>query len=253
MSSEPRQIVLDTETTGLEPKQGHRIIEIGCVEMVDRRLTGNNFHQYLQPDREIDAAAVEVHGITNDFLADKPRFGDVVHELLGYLQGAELIIHNAPFDVGFLDHELKWWAEKQNAEPPTIEALCQVTDTLVMARKMHPGQRASLDALCQRYGIDNTHRELHGALLDSEILADVYLAMTGGQISLSLGGSEEGGEQSGSAGFSIRRLAQDRPRLKVIRPREDELALHEARLQGLQKKSGDCVWLRNPATAEEAP
>ena len=244
MSSEPRQIVLDTETTGLEPKQGHRIIEIGCVEMVDRRLTGNNFHQYLQPDREIDAAAVEVHGITNDFLADKPRFGDVVHELLGYLQGAELIIHNAPFDVGFLDHELKWWAEKQNAEPPTIEALCQVTDTLVMARKMHPGQRASLDALCKRYSIDNTHRELHGALLDSEILADVYLAMTGGQISLSLGGVDDGDEKSRATASAIRRLPADRPRLRVVRAVDQEVAAHEARLQLLEKKSGGCLWLK---------
>ncbi|MET0094439.1 MAG: DNA polymerase III subunit epsilon, partial [Sedimenticola sp.] len=178
-----RQIVLDTETTGLEPEQGHRIIEIGCVEMVNRRLTGNNFHQYLQPDREIDLAAVEVHGITNEFLADKPRFGDVVEDFVNYIEGAELIIHNAPFDVGFINHELRelgGWDE--------VATICSVIDTLVMAKKMHPGQRNSLDALCKRYDIDNSHRELHGALLDAEILADVYLSMTGGQTNLLLGG-----------------------------------------------------------------
>ncbi len=245
--SEPRQIVLDTETTGLEPQQGHRIIEIGCVEMVDRRLTGNNFHQYLQPDREIDAGAVEVHGITNAFLADKPRFGDVAQELLDYLRGAELIIHNAPFDVGFLDAELQRWAQQQGqgGDAQKISGLCSVTDTLVMARRMHPGQRASLDALCKRYGIDNTHRELHGALLDSEILADVYLAMTGGQISLSLGGAEEGGGSSRADGFAIRRLSSDRPRLRVVKATVEEVAAHEAKLQLLEKKSGACLWLKD--------
>jgi DNA polymerase-3 subunit epsilon len=245
--SEPRQIVLDTETTGLEPQQGHRIIEIGCVEMVDRRLTGNNFHQYLQPDREIDAGAVEVHGITNAFLADKPRFGDVAQELLDYLRGAELIIHNAPFDVGFLDAELQRWAQQQGqgGDAQKISGLCSVTDTLVMARRMHPGQRASLDALCKRYGIDNTHRELHGALLDSEILADVYLAMTGGQISLSLGGAEEGGGSSRADGFAIRRLSSDRPRLRVVKATVEEGAAHETKLQLLEKKSGACLWLKD--------
>ncbi len=241
--NEVRQIVLDTETTGLEPEQGHRIIEIGCVEMLDRRLSGNNFHQYLQPDREIDAGAIEVHGITNEFLADKPRFGDVAGELLAYLRGAELIIHNAPFDVGFLDHELKRWAALEQAEPDSIGQMCTVTDTLVMARRMHPGQRNSLDALCKRYAIDNAHRELHGALLDSEILADVYLAMTGGQISLSLGGAEEGGEQGRAGTAVIRRLPADRPRLKVVRPAEAELAAHEARLQVIEKAGGGCLWL----------
>ncbi len=242
--NDKRQIVLDTETTGLEPQQGHRIIEIGCVEMMDRRLTGNNFHQYLQPDREIDAGAIEVHGITNEFLADKPRFGDVAQELLAYLRGAELIIHNAPFDVGFLNNELRLWAKKQGGQALVIGDLCSVTDTLVMARKMHPGQRNSLDALCKRYGIDNAHRELHGALLDSEILADVYLGMTGGQISLSLGGGEEGGEQSQAAGSAIRRLPADRPGLNVIQASEEELAAHEARLQAVEKKSGGCLWLK---------
>ncbi|MEW8153909.1 MAG: DNA polymerase III subunit epsilon, partial [Candidatus Thiodiazotropha endolucinida] len=151
-----RQIVLDTETTGLEPEHGHKIIEIGCVEMVDRRLTGNNFHQYLQPEREIDAAAVEVHGITNEFLQDKPKFVDVAQDFIDYVSGAELIIHNAPFDVGFLDHEFHLMESAAR-----IDSLCAVTDTLVMAKKMHPGQRNSLDALCKRYDIDNSHRELH--------------------------------------------------------------------------------------------
>ena len=230
-----RQIVLDTETTGLEPKQGHRIIEIGCVEMIERRLTGNNFHQYLQPDREIDEAAVEVHGITTDFLADKPRFADVVQDFIDYIRGAELIIHNAPFDVGFLDHELKLW----NPVAETVADLCTVTDTLVMARRMHPGQRNSLDALCKRYEINNSHRELHGALLDSEILADVYLAMTGGQAAFSLdsGGDDD---QAGSAS-AIRRLDPGRSSLTVIAASQQELALHEAKLDSLGE---NCIWRR---------
>ena len=177
-----RQIVLDTETTGLEPADGHRIIEIGCVELLDRRLTGNTYHQYLQPDREIDAGAVEVHGITNEVLADKPRFADVAAEFLDFIRGAELVIHNAPFDVGFIDHEFALLADP----PGPVAQHCMVLDTLVLARHMHPGQRNSLDALCKRYDIDNSQRDLHGALLDAEILADVYLAMTGGQVSLSL-------------------------------------------------------------------
>ncbi|MES9934991.1 MAG: DNA polymerase III subunit epsilon [Sedimenticola sp.] len=231
-----RQIVLDTETTGLEPEQGHRIIEIGCVEMVNRRLTGNNFHQYLQPDREIDLAAVEVHGITNEFLADKPRFGDVVEDFVNYIEGAELIIHNAPFDVGFINHELRelgGWDE--------VATICSVIDTLVMAKKMHPGQRNSLDALCKRYDIDNSHRELHGALLDAEILADVYLSMTGGQTNLLLGGGVDDSE--GADASMIRRLAADRPSLKVVHAGEDEIAAHEARLDALDKAvGGSCVW-----------
>jgi DNA polymerase-3 subunit epsilon len=231
-----RQIVLDTETTGLEPKQGHRIIEIGCVEMVERRPTGNNFHQYLQPDREIDAAAVEVHGITNEFLADKPRFGDVAMDFIDYVRGSEPIIHNAPFDVGFLDHELSKLPDSSSG----ITELCAVTDTLVMAKKMFPGQRNSLDALCKRYAIDNSHRELHGALLDAEILADVYLMMTGGQGALLLEGTglEENGQPSIGA---IRRLQGNRPALKVVRADSEELQVHEARLDAL----GDgCVWRR---------
>jgi DNA polymerase-3 subunit epsilon len=234
-----RQIVLDTETTGLEPEQGHRIIEIGCVELIERRLTKNNFHQYLQPDREIDAAAVGVHGITNEFLRDKPHFADIAQDFMAYVEGAELIIHNAPFDLGFLDYELRAWQE--NA--PRVEALCRVTDTLVMAKEKHPGQRNSLDALCRRYGIDNSHRDLHGALLDAEILADVYLAMTGGQTSLSL---DQGVEGAGDVHMeSVRRLSSDRPALAVIRASVDELAAHEARLQAIDQASGEgCLWLR---------
>ncbi|MCG8427597.1 MAG: DNA polymerase III subunit epsilon [Chromatiales bacterium] len=232
-----RQIVLDTETTGLEPKQGHRIIEIGCVEMVERRLTGNNFHQYLQPDRQIDQAAIEVHGITNEFLADKPRFGDVVEDFMNYLKGAELIIHNAPFDVGFIEHELNMLNQGWAA----LDQYCEVIDTLVMAKKLHPGQRNSLDALCRRYDIDNSHRELHGALLDAEILADVYLMMTGGQATLLLD-SEVTNSDGGDTG-GIQRLSADRPALTVVRGSDEELALHEERLKAVDKASGDnCVW-----------
>lgn len=237
-----RQIVLDTETTGLEPKQGHRIIEIGCVELVNRRLTGNHYHQYLQPDREIDEGAIEVHGISNEFLVDKPRFADVVTDFLDFVRGAELVIHNAPFDVGFINHELALLG----GDHGRIEDLCGILDTLSLARQMHPGQKNSLDALCRRYGIDNAHRELHGALLDSEILADVYLMMTGGQTDLLLDGQSEGGQ---SAAGEIRRLAQERAPLRVIRANADELAAHEARLAAIDKASGgQCLW----ATKEEA-
>ncbi len=240
-----RQIVLDTETTGLEPSQGHRIIEIGCVEMVERRLTGNNFHQYLQPDREIDQAAIEVHGITNEFLADKPRFGDLVDDFLAYIEGAELIIHNAPFDVGFLNHELRLLG----GDHPTLDAVCSVVDTLVMAKKMHPGQRNSLDALCKRYDINNSHRELHGALLDAEILADVYLMMTGGQGALSL---DAGRGEGDTAGERIQRLDSSRPRLKVVRANVEELALHQQRLDMIEKGAGSCLWRRmeSPESAD---
>ena len=230
-----RQIVLDTETTGLEPRDGHKIIEIGCVEMIDRKLTGNNYHQYLQPDREIDAGAMEVHGITNEFLADKPRFADVVDDFMEYAKGAELIIHNAPFDIGFLNHELK----QAKSSWGSIGEHCTVIDTLVMARSMFPGQKNNLDALCRRYLIDNTHRTLHGALLDSEILADVYLMMTGGQVSLSLGQDEM---VAGSTASQIRRLSEDRPRLNVIYASEEELASHAERLQAIEKKAGVCLW-----------
>ncbi|MFZ5604158.1 MAG: DNA polymerase III subunit epsilon [Pseudomonadota bacterium] len=236
-----RQIILDTETTGLEPAEGHRIIEIGCVEMVNRRLTGNNFHRYLQPDREIDSGAIEVHGITNEFLADKPRFAEVVQEFVDFVRGAELIIHNAAFDVGFLNAEF----QRIGTHMGTVADYCTVLDTLLMARKMHPGQRNSLDALCKRYEIDNSHRELHGALLDAEILGDVYLAMTGGQTNLILAGEE--GDNNAVTGATIKRFGPDKPRLKVIRAGSEELEEHEARLKYLQKSSGgNCLWLKEP-------
>jgi DNA polymerase-3 subunit epsilon len=236
-----RQIVLDTETTGLEPSQGHRIIEIGCVELVNRRLTGNHYHQYLQPDREIDAGAIEVHGITNEFLEDKPRFEDVVEDFLGFIKGAELVIHNSPFDVGFINHELKKLGKKYG----TVEKICTILDTLPMARDMHPGQRNSLDALCKRYYIDNSQREKHGALLDSEILADVYLAMTGGQVGLSLGGSDASGVQVHNE--EIRRLDTRREPLKIQKATDAEIRAHMEYLEQLNKSSeGNCVWTRAP-------
>ncbi len=226
-----RKIVLDTETTGLEPASGHRIIEIGCVELINRRLTGNNYHVYLQPDREIDEGAIEVHGITNEFLADKPRFHDVVEDFVAFIRGAELIIHNAPFDVGFINAELT----RIDSPHGKVADFCGVLDTLVMARQLHPGQKNNLDALCKRYGINNAHRELHGALLDSEILADVYLAMTGGQTSLSLGGADDGSTQQERG---VRRLNADRAPLTVIRAVEDELKRHDELMQIVEKKSG---------------
>ena len=228
-----RQIVLDTETTGLEPEQGHRIIEIGCVELVNRRLTGNNLHLYINPQREIDEGAQQVHGITGAFLADKPTFAQVDEELTAYLRGAELIIHNAPFDVGFLDHEFR----RLSADHPDTAGLGKVTDTLVMARRKHPGQRNSLDALCKRYEVDNSGRDLHGALLDAELLAEVYLRMTGGQARLSLGGQEEdaGG---GTAASKPRRLSPNRPALPIRRANAQELAAHEAMLDRLDKAAG---------------
>ena len=234
-----RQIVLDTETTGLEPEQGHRIIEIGCVELQERRLTGNNFHVYLQPDRKIDAAAIEVHGITNEFLADKPRFVDIAADLMAYLEGAELVIHNAPFDVGFLDAELG-----RLPDLGAIAAHCAVLDTLVLARRKHPGQRNSLDALCGRYDVDNSRRDKHGALLDAEILADVYLAMTGGQTVLSLE-SESSRTDAQAGGSRTRRVARDGLDLVVVQADSEECAAHEERLRAIDAAcGGDAVWRR---------
>lgn len=237
-----RQLIVDTETTGLEPSEGHRIIEIGCVEVNERRLTKANFHQYLQPDREIDAGAVAVHGISNAFLADKPRFADIAEELVAYLRGAELVIHNAAFDVGFLNHELSQWCP----DAPRIEDLCTVVDTLALARQRHPGQRNSLDALCRRYEVDNSRRDLHGALLDAEILADVYLAMTGGQVALSLGhesSAQHPGERTEASALT-KRVRKDRPALRIVRANEPELAAHQVRLEAINAASdGSCVWL----------
>lgn len=233
-----RQVVLDTETTGLEPSQGHRIIEIGCVELINRKLTGRHYHQYINPKREVDQGAMEVHGISNEFLADKPVFEQVVQDFVDFVKGAELIIHNAPFDIGFLDHELRL----QGGQFGQMSDHCSVIDTLVMARAMHPGQRNSLDALCKRYYVDNSARDLHGALLDSEILADVYLLMTGGQTALSLGGnSGEGDSQVGG----IRRLDSARTRLPVIEASLNEIERHNTKLELLDKKSdGNCVWFK---------
>ena len=232
ISASTRQIVLDTETTGLEPSQGHRIIEIGCVEMINRRLTGNNYHQYLQPDRKIDEGAQAVHGISNEFLADKPRFPDVIKDFIEYLDGAELIIHNAPFDVGFINSEFKLVGEEFGA----VATYCTVIDTLVMARKMRPGKKNNLDVLCREYDVNNKHRELHGALLDSELLAEVYLRMTGGQSALLLDADEA--SSADSAGAGIKKLSADRQPIKIIRANDEELKLH----QGIVEKMGAENW-----------
>lgn len=233
-----RQIVLDTETTGLDPAQGHRVIEIGCVEIQNRRLTGKHFHCYLNPDREIDAAAIEVHGITSEFLSDKPRFHQVEDEFVEFVRDSELIIHNAPFDIGFLNAELK----RTPSAIPTMGEICAVLDTLQLAREKHPGQRNNLDALCKRYGVDNTQRELHGALLDAEILADVYLFMTSGQSSLSLREEESAGSRGQAA---VRSLDPGRAALPVLAASEEELAEHRERLQEIHAASGEsCLWLQ---------
>lgn len=234
-----RQIILDTETTGIDPKQGHKIIEIGCVEMINRHFTGNNFHEYLQPDREIEAEAIEVHGITNEHLKDKPRFKNVVDQFMEYVKGAELIIHNAPFDIGFLNHELA----QINSPWGTMAEHCKVLDTLDMARKMFPGQKNNLDALCRRYAIDNSHRVLHGALLDSEILGDVYLMMTGGQVSLALHAPGTfGGENTTGQSNGIRRLSASRQALPVVAANAEELSAHDERVQAIIKQAGQCLW-----------
>lgn len=234
-----RQIVLDTETTGLSPEDGHRIIEIGCVEIINRRLTRQHFHVYLNPDRAIDADAEKVHGISSAFLADKPRFKDVVDEFLQFVQGAELIIHNATFDTGFLNHELR----RLNAGYRGLDHYCSILDTLALARKRHPGQRNNLDALCKRYGIDNSQRELHGALLDAEILADVYLAMTGGQMALLQEDDSSTESAADAAHNAVAPHLKQRPALKVVHCTADEEALHLQRLAALQKSSGGrCLW-----------
>jgi DNA polymerase-3 subunit epsilon len=232
-TEEHRQVVLDTETTGLSPSEGHRIIEIGCVEMINRRLTNNTFHVYIDPERIIDDGAIKVHGISNEFLHDKPKFADIVDDYLAFTEGTELIIHNAPFDVGFLNHELSLL----KGNTTTVEAHSTIFDTLPFARKKHPGARASLDALCKRYGIDNSHRELHGALLDAEILADVYLLMTGGQFSIMDFDSSVSNKKQ-----EIVRLPADRPPLKVISCTEQELEAHQQHLNMIEKASGECLW-----------
>jgi len=232
-----RQIVFDTETTGLEHSAGHRIIEIGCVEIVNRRLTGRKFHKYLNPEREIDSGALAVHGIALEQLKNAPKFAEIVDELVGFINGAELIIHNAPFDVGFVDAEFA----RLPGEPRSLAQLCRVLDTLALARSLHPGQRNSLDALCKRYSVDNSKRDLHGALLDAGILVDVYLAMTGGQSALALDvGAARGQTAETAAGITVRP-----PGLELMVPAADpeELRQHEAMLDMIHKASGGkTVW-----------
>jgi DNA polymerase-3 subunit epsilon len=233
MEKTHRQVVLDTETTGLSFREGHRIIEIGCVELVNRRLTDRQFHMYINPERIIDEGAIAVHGISNEFLVDRPLFKDIVDDFMEFIRDAELIIHNAPFDVGFLNHELALL--NKNFSP--VDEICTIFDSLVYARKKHPGQRNSLDALCKRYGIDNSHRDLHGALLDSEILSDVYLLMTGGQSSLL--DEEEGGNEGQT---TIIHLNTDRPALKVIQCTVEEVQAHDVTLDMLTQSSGASLW-----------
>ena len=226
-----RQVVLDTETTGLSPELGHRILEIGCVEIVDRKLTRRHYHQYINPQREIDDGALEVHGITQEFLKDKPVFKDIFNPFLEYVKGAELIIHNAPFDVAFINREMALMSPQLGK----ITDYCSIVDSLELARNKHPGQKNNLDALCKRYMVDNSQRDLHGALLDSEILADVYLLMTGGQVTLGLGDVES---SSGEEGTGIRRVSNARGKLKVIKAAEAEVARHETFLSKQQASSG---------------
>lgn len=229
-----RQIMLDTETTGLKPEEGHRVIEIGAVMVENREITETYYHQYIQPQMEVEAEALAVHGISNEFLKDKPLFAQVVDEFLEFIKGAELVIHNAPFDVGFLNHELSLCGRSER-----IEELCQITDSLGLARKKHPGAKNNLDALCRRYGIDNTHRSLHGALLDSQILAQVYLSMTGGQIGLNLSFEQEKTEQSQQ--FDLKNL----PELNVVKANQQELKAHQ---EWLEKHGGEdkgFLWQRD--------
>ena len=229
-----RQIVLDTETTGLEPAQGHRVIEIGCVELVNRRPTQNRFHRYINPEREVDRGALEVHGIENEFLATQPKFAEVAREFIEFVRGAELVIHNADFDVEFLNHELKRLPDL----PAEIRDCCGVLDTLALARRLHPGQRNSLDALAKRYDVDNSKRELHGALLDAQILADLYLAITGGQVSLSLDS-----EASRAAAVDEPEVRVDRSGLElvIVHATAEEEAAHAAMLTVIAKR-GEPIW-----------
>jgi DNA polymerase-3 subunit epsilon len=241
-----RQIVLDTETTGLEAELGHRIIEIGCVELVNRRPTGRSFHRYLNPERDVEAAALAVHGISRDALSREPRFSDIADELLAFIADAELVIHNAAFDVGFLDAELA------RAPGPirTVATVARVLDTLSLARQLHPGQRNNLDALCKRYGIDNANRELHGALLDARLLADVYLAMTGGQATLALDDTGVGARDGAASAMAPRAplLRQGAP-LIILTATPEELVAHEALLALVAKTSGRCLWRSADAVA----
>lgn len=234
-----RQIVLDTETTGIDPNDGHRIIEIGCVEVVERELTGRNYHVYINPEREVEAEAITVHGITNEFLTDKPKFAEIADEFFEFIKGAELVIHNAAFDVGFMDSEFaRLKPVRKTADH------CGIVDTLAIARAKHPGQKNNLDALCKRYGVDNSNRDLHGALLDAEILADVYLLMTGGQTALSL---DSGAGDDGSAG-GLRRISSERQPLAVVRASDEEAEAHDAFMAMMEKQAGGTVWSKLQGT-----
>lgn len=236
-----RQIFLDTETTGLDPRQGHRIIEVACVELESRRLTGRHLHRYINPEREVDAGAMAVHGISNEFLADKPRFPDIADELREFIAGAELVIHNAPFDLGFLDMEFGRLDLSR-----TLDICAGVQDTLKMARELYPGKRNNLDALCERYQISNAHRTLHGALLDAELLAEVYLAMTRGQESLIMDLPEP---QPSAQALADTPAQQQRGPLLVRRATSEELELHAQVLAGIDKESkGACLWLQASAS-----
>jgi DNA polymerase-3 subunit epsilon len=233
-----RQIVLDTETTGLETSQDHRIIEIGCVEMVNRKLTGRHYHQYINPQRKVDEGAMEVHGITDQFLEDKPLFDAIAPEFFEFVTDADLIIHNAPFDLGFINHE----TAKLPGNIAAIETGCKIIDTLALARQKHPGQKNNLDALCKRYGVDNSQRDLHGALLDAEILADVYLLMTGGQVNLNINDQSAADSGEINQASNIRRLPDSRPPLRVITANDHEIARHQAKLKSIEAASGNCIW-----------
>jgi DNA polymerase-3 subunit epsilon len=239
-----RQIILDTETTGLEATQNHRIIEIGCVELVSRRPTGRHFHRYLNPERDIDEGALEVHGITRARLESEPKFPEIAAELIEFLRGTELIIHNAAFDVGFLDAEFA----RLPGAAVTVSSLCTVVDSWALARQMHPGQRNSLDALCKRYNVDNSGRELHGALLDAQLLGEVYLAMTGGQVALRLG--ESGANRNGEEVLTARPLVRPTLPLLIISATQDEEQAHQAFLELIgQSSKGCCLWQQIDAAA----
>jgi DNA polymerase-3 subunit epsilon len=230
-----RQIVLDTETTGIDPKEGHRIIEIGCVEMINRKLTGNTYHQYINPMREVEEEAIAVHGITNEFLKDKPSFKEIAPAFIEFIKGAELVIHNAPFDIGHMDNEF----QINRCSISQTSEVCTVLDTLALARQQRPGQKNNLDALCKVYGVDNAHRTYHGALLDSEILAEVYLWMTGGQTAMSWAHESEGSDPQKK---NAPRKVNVSGSLKVVKASADELSNHEAYLDKIEKKSSTVVW-----------
>ncbi|MDX7985910.1 DNA polymerase III subunit epsilon [Xenorhabdus sp. 12] len=244
-----RQIVLDTETTGMNKLgvhyEGHNIIEIGAVEVINRRLTGRNYHIYIKPDRLVDPEAFEVHGISDEFLQDKPKFADIADEFIEFIRGAELIIHNAAFDIGFMDYEFS----KLNRDIPQTADFCTITDSLLLARKLFPGKRNNLDALCDRYHIDNSKRTLHGALLDAEILSDVYLAMTGGQTSLAF--SMEGETSTNALVSEIQKVARPQSGLRIIYASDEELIQHESRLDLVEKKGGSCLWRPSPENPEQ--